>query len=79
MSISFLDVDGNEIGLFFPKMTQQAGKREQKKMKKSEVHAEPDSELIEFQKQRKTPMVQLSEMNMEGAEIVHVEVSDFAA
>ena len=57
MSISFLDVDGNEIGLFFPKMTQQAGKREQKKMKKSEVHAEPDSELIEFQKQRKTPMV----------------------
>ena len=50
MSISFFDVDGNEIGLFYPKvMTQHANKSVQKKMKKSELHAEPDSELLEFQ------------------------------
>ena len=78
MSISFFDVDGNEIDTFFPKMTQ-ATQSMQTKKKKSGIHAEPDSELLEFQKQRKTPTVKLSEMNMEGAEVVHAEVTDFAA
>ena len=42
-------------------------------------HAVPDVELLQFQKQRSTPKVRLSEVNVDGAdEIVHAEVEDFA-
>lgn len=82
MSISFQDTDGNKLGLFYPKR-QNSRQRVVGDVKnisaKADIHAEPDTELLEFQKQRKTPMVKLSEMNHEGAEIVHAEVEDFGA
>ena len=37
----------------------------------------PDVELLTFQKQRSTPKVRLSEVNVDGTEEVHVEVDDF--
>ena len=41
-------------------------------------HAVPDAELIQFHKQRNTPKVRLSEVQLEGEEeIVHAEVDDF--
>ena len=43
-----------------------------------EDHAIPDVELLMFQKQRSTPKVRLSEVNMDNdEEIVHAEVEDF--
>ena len=43
-----------------------------------EDHAVPDVELLQFQKQRSTPKVRLSEVNMDNdEEIVHAEVEDF--
>ena len=42
-------------------------------------HAVPDVELLQFQKQRSTPKVRLSEVNVDGlGEIIHAEVEDFA-
>ena len=41
-------------------------------------HAVPDVELLQFQKQRSTPKVKLSEVQLDGGdEIVHAEVEDF--
>ena len=37
----------------------------------------PDVELLQFQKQRSTPKVRLSEVNVDGTEQVHCEVEDF--
>ena len=43
-----------------------------------DIHAVPDVELLQFQKQRSTPKVRLSEVNMDtGEEILHAEVDDF--
>ena len=43
-----------------------------------DIHAVPDVELLQFQKQRSTPKVRLSEVNMDNdEEIVHAEVEDF--
>ena len=37
----------------------------------------PDVELLQFQKQRSTPKVSLSEVNVDGDEQVHLEVENF--
>ena len=42
-----------------------------------DIHAVPDVELLQFQKQRSTPKVSLSEVNLDGLEVVKVEVDDF--
>ena len=42
-----------------------------------DIHAVPDVELLQFQKQRSTPKVRLSEVNVDGEEVVHAEVDDF--
>ena len=42
-----------------------------------DIHAVPDVELLQFQKQRSTPKVSLSEVNLDGLEVVHCEVEDF--
>ena len=39
--------------------------------------AVPDVELLQFQKQRSTPKVSLSEVNVDGDEQVHLEVENF--
>ena len=44
-----------------------------------DIHAVPDVELLQFQKQRSTPKVKLSEMCLDGEEVVHVEVENFGA
>ena len=44
-----------------------------------DIHAVPDVELLQFQKQRSTPKVRLSEVNIDGAEMVHAEIDDFGA
>ena len=40
-------------------------------------HARPDNELLQFHKQRSTPMVQLSEVGHEGENLI-CEVDDFS-
>ena len=59
MSISFNDTHSNRLGLFFPKKqdTQKVAGKVKKISAKVDIHAEPDTELLEFQQQRKTPMV----------------------
>ena len=42
-----------------------------------DIHQVPDVELLTFQKQRSTPKVKLSEVNLDG-EIDHLEIEDFA-
>ena len=42
-----------------------------------DIHAVPDVELLKFQKQRSTPKVRLSEVNVDGEEVLHMEVEDF--
>ena len=37
----------------------------------------PDVELLQFQKQRSTPKVRLSEVLCEGNEVVHCEIEEF--
>ena len=37
----------------------------------------PDVELLQFQKQRSTPKVRLSEVLIEGNEVVHCEIEEF--
>ena len=37
----------------------------------------PDVELLQFQKQRSTPKVSLSEVMVDGDEQVHLEVENF--
>ena len=43
----------------------------------NDPHAEPDFELLQFQKQRSGPRVSLSEVQ-ENGEVVHAEIEDFA-
>ena len=42
-----------------------------------DIYSVPDVELLQFQKQRSTPKVKLSEMQLDGQEVVHVEVDNF--
>ena len=42
------------------------------------IHAVPDVELLQFQKQRSTPKVSLSSVNLDGEEENIVEIDDFA-
>ena len=45
-----------------------------------DIHAVPDVELLQFQKQRSTPKVSLSEMCMDtGTEIYHAADIEFGA
>ena len=39
--------------------------------------ATPDVELLQFQKQRSTPKVRLSEVNVDGTELVHCDIDNF--
>ena len=43
-----------------------------------EDFAVPDVELLKFQKERSTPAIRLSEVNVDGTEDVHAEVEDFS-
>ena len=41
-----------------------------------EDFAVPDVELLKFQKERSTPKISLSEVNIDGSEDVHADVED---